>query len=155
LKYSFDTSEFIEAWNRYYPPDIFRTYWENLSTLIENNDVVSVEEVKQELKRQDDPLSRWCGRFGNLFLPLTTQVQQEASSILGRYPALINPRGIRSGADPWVIAVAKVHTLTVVTFERGSTNPSPGKPKIPDVCNREGINCIFIPEFIRAQGWSF
>jgi len=57
------------------------------------------------------------------------------------------------GADPFVIALAKVEDLIVVTGERATNNLA--KPKIPDVCNDMGIECINILDLMRREGWQF
>jgi Domain of unknown function (DUF4411) len=51
------------------------------------------------------------------------------------YPRLVDTSKGRSGADPFVIALAAAANpiMTVVTEEH------PGKTKIPDVCKKEGI----------------
>lgn len=54
-------------------------------------------------------------------------------------------------ADPFVIALAERHDLTVVTSEnRGS----PQHPKIPLVCEWRSVPCLSLVEFFRAEGWT-
>jgi len=58
----------------------------------------------------------------------------------------------RNGADPFVIATARVKGLTVVTEEKGGTT---NKPKIPSECQALGVSCVNVLSFLRDQGWSF
>ena len=59
----------------------------------------------------------------------------------------------RSTADPFVIAVAEVNGVTVVSGEIPSNNPR--KPKIPDVCSAMGIKHIRLLELFGLEGWKF
>jgi hypothetical protein len=52
----------------------------------------------------------------------------------------VNTRQSRSVADPFVIALAHVQGLTMVTAERASGSPQ--KPRIPDVCAGIGVKCV-------------
>ncbi len=47
--YVFDTGPLINILNHYYT-DIFKSFWDNFLTLIENKEVLSVREVKKELE---------------------------------------------------------------------------------------------------------
>jgi hypothetical protein len=79
-------------------------------------------------------------------------VQRAAQTILKRFPLLVKASAQRTQADPFVIAVAQVRKIPVVTEERGG---SANKPKIPYVCGQLGVACITVVEFIRDQGWTF
>lgn len=67
-----------------------------------------------------------------------------------KYPRLVDTVKGRSGADPFVIALAKSRQppMTIVTEEM------PGKVKIPDVCLSEGINWCNLADLIEAEGWT-
>ena len=58
------------------------------------------------------------------------------------------------GADPWLIAFASVHQLTVVTLEK-SEPQSRKDVKIPDVCIGFGVTCIDTFEMLRSLGVHF
>jgi hypothetical protein len=55
--YCFDTSSLIECWTRTYPPDVVPGLWEKLDDAIAHAAVGCPEEVREELKCQDDELS--------------------------------------------------------------------------------------------------
>jgi len=61
--------------------------------------------------------------------------------------------GGRNAADPFVIGLARVHGATVVSKETPSGNLD--KPRIPDVCEALGVDCLNIIGFVRQQDWSF
>jgi hypothetical protein len=64
---------------------------------------------------------------------------------------LINPNTGRSGADPFVIALAQVNNCAVVTEEKAR----PTRPKIPDVCAGLGLRCINMLDLMRQERWSY
>ncbi len=73
--------------------------------------------------------------------------------ILRNHRELVDPARPRLGADPFVIALARIRGSTVVTQE--TPTGSPLRLKIPDVCGALGIPCINVLQFIRQQGWVF
>ena len=153
MKYSIDTSALLEGWRRFYPPDVFPALWEKLEELIESGELRATEEVFHEIERKDDELHKWVRDHANMFIPLDEQIQIAVLEILQDHKRLLDTRKNRSGADPFVIALAKLEACTVVTNER-ATN-SENKPNIPDVCSALGIRAINLLELIREQGWIF
>ena len=97
------------------------------------------EDVLLELERQDDDVFAWAKRHVT-FVQLEDEIQASATEILARFPQLVNTRRSRSVADSFVIALARVQGLTVVTAERPSGSPQ--KPRIPDVCAGQGVKCV-------------
>ncbi len=150
--YCFDTSSLIECWTRTYPPDVVPGLWEKLNDAIAHVVVVCPEEVREELKRQDDDLSKWLAARPYVFIALDEPIQRATSAVLRDHPRLMKATKNRNGADPFVIATAQVRGLTVVTEERGG---SEAKPKIPSVCAALNVRCTSVLAFIREQGWSF
>ena len=74
--------------------------------------------------------------------------------IMGTYPRLVDTVKGRSGADPFVIAVARsrINQMVVVSEEDFGKKDS---PRIPDVCRAESIRCLKLADFIDARGWRF
>ncbi len=153
MKYSADTSMFIQAWRRYYPIDVFPSVWEMMDNLISEGEVVAIDEVRRELERKDDEAFAWVAERNYLFMPVSEPVQEAVKEVLRRYPRLLDTRRNRSGADPFVIALAMVEGLTVVTDERrtGSTN----RPNIPDACAGLRVRCINILDMLKEEGGRF
>ena len=153
MRYSLDTSSFVEPWRRSYPPDVFPSLWEeHLPSLVSTGDVRATQEVRVELERQDDELLAWASGHQDLFLEVDEPVQRTVSGILAAHPKLINPHTGRSGADPFVVALAMVSGSTVVTEEKPRSLVN---PKIPDVCGALSVRCINMLELIREQGWIY
>jgi hypothetical protein len=152
MAFCFDTSALIGCWSRSYPPDVFPGLWVKLEELIARGEVRCPEEVRVELERQEDTLAKWAKARPALFVGLDEPIQVATREVLAHHPRLMSATKSRNGADPFVIATARVHQLTVVTEEQGGTD---AKPKIPSVCAALGVPCVNPLGFLRAQGWSF
>ena len=150
-RYSLDTSFFINSWRKYYQPDVFPGVWLRIAELIDAGMAVATEEVRYELERQEDEILEWVGDRSTLFVMTDDQVQLAASKILREHPRLIDTRRNRSGADPFVIAVAQNANCAVVTDENASN--SLRRPNIPDVCEALSVRCIGIVDLFREEGW--
>jgi len=153
VKYSIDTSAILDGWNRYYPPDVVPGLWNNIEEMIGNGDLIASEEVLRELSKKDDEAYRWAKGQDGLWVPTDSTVQIEVKNILKSHQRLIDTRKNRSGADPFVIAVAKVFECKLITGERPNYNPS--RPHIPDVCNAMGIDWMDLLQLCREQKWTF
>ncbi len=154
VKYSLDTSALIDGWVRNYPIKSFPGVWEKLAALIGEGHAKASDEVRRELEKQADDLTVWCNHQSNLFVTMDDEIQILVAEILKNYPRLVESGGRRSGADPFVIALAKIHKSTVVTAEV-RTNNLDGRVKIPDVCNFMDIKCINLLGLINEQRWVF
>lgn len=153
--FSFDSSALIHAWHRAYRPKNFPTFWSNLERAVLAGHVVASAEVLSELEKKDDDVHKWCKRLTvNLSVDVDDVQQEHMRHIMGTYPRLVDTVKGRSGADPFVIAVARSMRgqIIVVSEEDFGKKES---PKIPDVCKAEGILCYKLVDFIDVRGWSF
>ena len=105
--YSLDSSCLIHAWRRAYPIRNFPPFWDRLDELIEAKRLFSSTEVLREIKRKDDELYEWCKPRAELFLPIDDGVQDHVIEIMSIYPRLVDTIKGRSGADPFVIGLAR------------------------------------------------
>ncbi|KLO33086.1 DUF4411 family protein [Mycobacterium haemophilum] len=153
MLYSFDTSAILNGRRDLFRPIVFRTLWSLIEDAIAAGQIRSVDEVQRELARRDDDAKQWANAQTNLFCPLDLPIQQSAPQILRLHPSLVKQGGRRSGADPFVIALAMVNSGTVVTEENATGNMT--KPHIPDICGELGVPCLNLMEYIEAQGWTF
>ena len=153
-RYMLDSSVLIEAHARNYPPDVNATFWSKLEALIAAGHACMPDEVFREISKKDDDLLEWCkARKDTLVMPIELAEQRATSDILRDYPRLVDTKKGRSMGDPWVIAFAQVHGAIVVTEEDRSRSEK--APKIPDVCDLLGIECINTLGLLRAEGWKF
>jgi len=138
MRYCLDTSAFIDAWERYYPLDVFPIVWDEMDRLMSEGVIVSPEEVYHEIKKKSDGVIEWAQKYKGLFIPLTAGIQKHLRKIMSDFAeGFVDPKRNRSGADPVVVAVALAHGYTVVTGERPGRKK--GDTKIPDVCKHYGI----------------
>lgn len=151
MPFSLDTSGILDAWVRYYPPDVFPTIWSKMDVSARNGEIFVIDEVVRELERKDDDIHKWVKQRGAMIVPIDIEVQKHLAEIMTKYGRLVDTKKNRSGCDPWVIALARARGLIVVTGEKATGNLK--KPKIPDVCNDLGVPCIEIVDFFRKQGW--
>lgn len=104
-RYCLDANVLIEAWNKYYSPQLCPTYWEVLKQLGAHNVIFLPKSVAEEILRADDELAAWLKTSGIPVENPTQQVGQSLAAIfrIDRHKTLVdNVRG-RSQADPWVI----------------------------------------------------
>jgi Domain of unknown function (DUF4411) len=153
--YSFDTSALIDGRERYYPVESFPALWQQIDELVEQRRLFISEEVWEEAHKRDEPVAEWCDGHGKEALVITTDaaVAQEVQAILEQNPRLVMNMKGRNRADPFVVAVARLRTATVVTGE--GSDGTPDRPKIPYVCGQYEIPCLRFLDVIRAEGWRF
>lgn len=163
--YVFDTSS-IRSLQHFYPR-VFKTIWDGLDKLVEQQNLMSTREVFNELERQavSDEVLKWAKHHKALFATPTGPELQFVAKILKirHFQGLIGAQQRLKGtpvADPFVIACAMVNKGTVVT-EEGWQRPGktltlkPNAAKIPNVCTHFKIPCIDLEEFMHQQGWTF
>lgn len=143
--YILDTNVFIEAWNKYYSPDFFPSYWEMILNLSKKRLVYIPEAVYDELQEKDDNLSEWIKNNNFLIEPIDEDIQLKLKIVLSDNFAklLVNSNKKRNLADPWVIAHALSKGHYVVTKEILTGRPN--DPRIPDICNH--FNVSFMNDF--------
>jgi hypothetical protein len=150
--YSVDSSALIHGWRRVYRPKNFGSVWEQMDTLIKHGRLRSSIEVYNELEKKDDEIFKWCrDRKEAMFVEIDDDVQRHVARIMKSYPRLVDTAKGRSGADPFVIALAATAKPTMVVV----TEEHPGKTKIPDVCNAEKIDCCGLADLIEREDWKF
>ena len=153
MSYCIDTSAILDGWSRWYPIDNFPAYWDNVEELINLGELICPEIVLDELKKKEDGAHKWFKARSKISRPLLEEIQIAAKEILVKYPRLVDSMKGRSGADPFVIALAQIENATVVTGE--APRKSEKKAAIPDVCSNMGINCINTVGLIKAKNWKF
>lgn len=134
---------------RQHPSDIFGSLWSKVDSFIENGIVISSEEVYDEIHVGDDDLVSWAKNRKDKFLKSDHNIQQLVREILQKQPSLVTGSKKINGADPFVIALAKIKNCKLVSDERRS---GVGQPiKIPNVCEEYGVECIRFIDFLREM----
>jgi hypothetical protein len=103
--------------------------------------------VYDGLHRQDDDVSTWIAGFEKLKVTPGQAVQERAGEIHQRIPN----SHLRHDADPFIIAEAKHHGFTVVTYEGRSFRGVPTAPtkwtrSMPGLCKYFAVPCRTLPE---------
>ena len=152
MSFCVDSSGWLDGWTRNYPPDVFPTLWQRIEELVDAGEIIASEEVYVELAKKDDDLHDWIQARKSMLVPSDEAIQQRVVEILRKYPRLVDTLKGRSQADPFVIATALERDAVVVT---GELMGSAAKPRIPFVCQAEGVRCITFLEMIRELKLTF
>jgi hypothetical protein len=153
----FDTSAYINGWRDHYPPATFPSVWVLIETAFEDGRVLSPREVYNELTRKDDDVAAWAkDRMGGFAEP-TEEVMRASGAI---FEQELPNSGNRDGADPWVIAEARIRGMTVVTYEGRTfsgvpTSEARWASSMPGICKRLGVDCLTLPDALGQLGGEF
>jgi Domain of unknown function (DUF4411) len=160
MKYLFDANVFIEAQNRYYAFDICPGFWDWMDH-VAKTDAGSITNVCDELRQGTDDLAKWAEarKASSWFLGVDdTSTQNVFANIANhvtsqsyKQPGIAKFLG---GADPWLIAKAKILGAKVVTHEV-SAPLSKKRVPIPDVCDAMGVAYTHPYEVLRTMAASF
>jgi hypothetical protein len=148
MSYLLDANTLIEAKNRYYQMRFCPGYWAWLTRGKSAGQLASVDSVSRELRRGNDELAQWAADQADLFLlesdPPTQDSFAEVAELVASQASSMKSGALEeflSGADPWLIAKARVTGQTIVTHERLNTG-SRRKFLIPNVCIHFGVEYI-------------
>jgi len=146
--YCLDANVLIQAWQKYYSPNICPSYWDVLNSFGAQNKIFMPEIVYEEIIRTEDDLSQWL-KSSNIPIRKidgnVTECLQEIYSIDPNHKFLVDNTKARSLADPWVIAHAINEKAIVVTKEEKVSASNSKRIKIPNVC--ENMNVSWINDF--------
>jgi Domain of unknown function (DUF4411) len=150
--YSIDSSALIHGWRRVYRPKNFGIFWHHIDGLIQESRLRASIEVYNELEKKDDELFKWCKqRKKTLFVEIDDATQAHVARIMRSYPRLVDTVKGRSGADPFVIALAATTNPSMVVI----SEEHPGQTRIPDVCLAETVDCCGLADMIEREDWRF
>lgn len=150
----FDTSAYMNGRRDHYPPGTFPSVWSLIADAMADGRIVPPREVLRELTKKDDDLAAWAKGLSGLFQDPGEDVQRTAGEIYGMFPGA----GRRDGADPFVVAEAKVRGFTVVTYEGRRFTGIPTARwhrSMPGICARVEVPCVTLPEALTMLGASF
>jgi hypothetical protein len=148
--YSVDSSALIHAWRRAYRPQNFEFVWKGFDALIEGGRLRASMEVYLELEKKDDELFAWCKeRKEKLFVEIDDDTQEIVAEIMRDHPRLVDTVRGRSGADPFVIALAETTDPFLIVL----TEETRGKVKIPDVCDARSVKWKNLADMIEDEDW--
>ncbi|MDB5208220.1 MAG: hypothetical protein JWR72_3295 [Flavisolibacter sp.] len=149
--YCLDANVLIEAWQKYYSPQLCPSYWELLSQLGVQKKIFIPDAVYIEIVRTEDGLSQWLKQSQITVQKIDGAISECLRKIYAANPShqyIVANGGQHSAADPWVIAHAMNAGAVVVTKEHKDVFTKPTKIKIPHICDNMGIRWINDFEFV-------
>lgn len=152
--FSLDTSSLMNAWNKNYQIDMLPSIWEHVETMLRDEIAVATVQVYDEIKNKDDAFAEWFHERKELFKPISEEHLELLSGIMERYPRIASTGSGRNFADPWVISLAQCYDPTCCVVTEEGTSRNANNPKIPFVCDNEGLKCCNFNGFLRQTGWS-
>lgn len=143
--YLLDAGTLIDAKRLYYAPDFCPAFWDALKQAHEQGRVFSIDRVKDEIDRGKDALTDWA----NDAVPAAFFLDSRTTQVAGVFAPLMqwvhdNPQfkgqaehafARADSADGWLIAVAKLRGMSVVTSEVYNPDQKRKVP-IPNVCRQ-------------------
>jgi len=160
-----DADSLIDPYRKYYSFEKVPYFWDFLEQESKKGTIVSSSLVLQEIedgcqdKDNPDALLVWAKRQeGVLFLIPNNLVQQTNRQIADsvntnkQYQPWHIQKFLR-GADTWIIAHAKALGGKIVTFEKAE--PNSRKPKIPDVADQFGVDCVDLFKMLDELGFKY
>lgn len=143
--YLLDSDTFIQAKNLYYGFDICPGFWDWIDNAVQGCAVRSISRVYDELAAGNDELAEWIkerrsdGRFLDVTDPRTQRWFREVAATVqsGDYRPPAKAQFL-AGADPWLVAKARVLGATVVTMERPEPSAKRRVP-LPNMCAAFGV----------------
>ena len=156
--YCIDANILIQAWQKYYSPEICPSYWKILNDLGKKGIIFIPESVFEEIEKGEDNLFEWLKNSDIPIKKIDGEVTRCLKHIYSSNPNhkyLVSSNGIHSKADPWVIAHAMKENAIVVTKEIKDSFRKPTKIKIPHVCDNMNVSWIDDFEFIRNLNITF
>ena len=147
--YCLDADVLITAWNVYYRPQNFPSFYKELATKLPKSSVY-VKEIFSEIRVTENiyngiDLRTWIQnhKISIIRLSSNSDILKKSFELQIKYEVREGSNGVKNN-DLLLIAFAKAHKLTVVTYE-GKQKEVPGEKcnyKIPLVCKKEGVRCI-------------
>lgn len=159
MAYLLDANAFIQAKNGPYGFDICPGFWVFIDKENAAGRLFSIRPIGDEVGAGNDELAQWAANRKHLFLPLDNAAYEAAKEVTEHvqsngYSAAAKADFLK-GADPFLIAYAKAHGHTIVSYETlepGRLN----KVKIPNVCKAiGGVPCVRLWDWLRANKAKF
>jgi hypothetical protein len=156
LRYSVDTSAFVDWWVRSYPPKVFAGLVPRVEQLIAEGRFRCSREVKEEIEYENDGLKSWMKAQNDLCIESDEAIQRIVLDLMAQFHNHEKPDKGIGGADPFVIGVAITQTPSPWVVVTGEKPGSDANPKIPWVCKKWGgppVPHMTFLELIVAEGW--
>lgn len=144
MKFLLDSNIFMQAKNDYYRFDVCPGFWRWIERANAKGQVYSIQNVRDELRKEVDNLNNWSRMNGGVFQKCDHQTLRSFAMVAEwveaqeRYQPAMKAHFL-GGADPMLIAHAHAHNFHIVTWEKNE--PTAKAVKIPVVCQHFGVEC--------------
>ena len=157
MAYLFDSNIFIRSKNDM-PLDLWPTFWQRMTEMINNGQVFISVKVKEEIERGNDELTEWLknSALKTCFVGLDGDVMRmygEVQAWAGTKSFTQTARNVSATiADVYLVATtAAAKNMTLVTYEKSNPN-SKARVLIPDACEAVGANYCDLNAVLRGMG---
>jgi hypothetical protein len=141
--------------DEFYGSDVFAPQWLFIEELATKGAIVAPREVERELTgwaRTIEGMAQWVRSHKGLFLAVEASAQLVAAKeIVNAYPAYASSTNYVG--DLSIMSLAKYLGVAVLTLERRADHHAEKRPKIPNVCQEFGIDCVSVSGFLRREGF--
>jgi hypothetical protein len=156
-RYCIDTNVIVSflrgTEDEFYGADVFAPQWALMERLMRNGAIVAPRQVEKELLKWDRSIkgmAPWVKDHKRMFLDVELSAQLEsAKRIVNAYPAYA--RDLNHLGDLAVISLAESLGIAVLSLEGRHESNSQKRPKIPNVCDEFGIDCVSVSGFLRRE----
>lgn len=151
--YLLDTNVLID-FALFHPISLCKSFWQKLETSLSNKEWVLLDVVIDEIKYNPELLN-WCNnqKKKGFVNSVSDDNRNRGAEINNTYKMVDDVTG-NSSTDPYLIAYAEEHKLTLFTRE-SNRRTSSDLYKIPDVCQLLKVPCIKRPiVFLKSIGYS-
>ena len=156
-RYCIDTSSFVNL-HQWRPAHRYPQIWAHFESLTVDDRLIAPRPVLKELAAREDALVKWARQHKSVFKKTAPGLVGRVQEILKRFPDLVDPNAIEESADPFVVALAveEGHTtlgekVIVVTEEKYT----PGRCRIPHVCEVYKLKYLTVHQLFLFEGWQF
>jgi hypothetical protein len=152
MKYVIDSNILIDM--KHFYPDIFKSLWDKMNKLVNENELISVKEAYNEISARNDFISDWAEIHKEIFPIPEAEEYATITEIMSHHKELVKNGSISGGkavADPFLVAKAKATNAILITNETFIVNAH----KIPNVCQEYDVKFMNLKEFMNNEGWQF
>lgn len=151
--YLLDSNIFIQAKNREYGFEFCPAFWDFIIIENQNNNIFSIDKVKDELDQGGDELSIWAKEHKNIFLPSNIEILPFFDTINNSLIKLKYTQGARNDfmqvADYYLIAHALHKQCAIITHEVPKNTLK--KVQIPNICLDLNIKFMNIYDLLKTE----
>lgn len=152
-RFTIDTCSFNEMFDDERPSNKknFPGIWDSVEELIKNGEIISHEEVYEEI--MSGPyitLQAWARKNKNIFYSYDYIREGAVIAEIGckGFAEFVHQRKKKNNADPWLIAQARVQKLKIITQEKKKKAQD-----LPRVASEFGIDYLDIFGLVKEKGW--